>query len=90
MIPGVPDVLADTIEKVVHREGFKAMSIEEDIVGEQGSFFHPVQGWCDLACCCFHDVIMDFGHEWTNRVEIHNHQYFPESRCRRCCRSWII
>ena len=28
VIPGVPDVLADAIKKVVHREGFKAMSIE--------------------------------------------------------------
>ena len=28
VIPGVPDVLADAIKKVVHRKGFKAMSIE--------------------------------------------------------------
>ena len=80
MIPRVPDVLADAIKKVVHREGFKAMSIEKYIVCEQGSFLHPVQGWCDLTCCCFLDITM----------EIHNHQYFPESRCRRFFRSWII
>ena len=90
MIPRVPDVLADAIKKVVHREGFKAMSIEKYIVCEQGSFLHPVQGWCDLKCCCFHDITMDLGHKWTNREEIHNHQYFPESRCRRFFRSWII
>ena len=41
MIPRVPDVLADAIEKVVHREGFETVRIEQDIVGEQGSFFHP-------------------------------------------------
>ena len=28
VIPGVPDVLADAIEKVVHREGFETVSIE--------------------------------------------------------------
>ena len=28
VIPGVPDVLADAIEKVVHGEGFKTVSIE--------------------------------------------------------------
>ena len=35
MIPRVPDVLADAMKKVVHREGFKAMSIEKYIVGER-------------------------------------------------------
>ena len=35
MIPRVPDVLADAMKKVVHREGCKAMSIEKYIVGEQ-------------------------------------------------------
>ena len=28
VIPGVPDVLADAIEKVVHSEGFETMSLE--------------------------------------------------------------
>ena len=28
VIPGVPDVLADAIEKVVHCEGFETVSIE--------------------------------------------------------------
>ena len=79
VIPRVPDVLADAIKKVVHCEGFKAMSIEKYIVGEQGSCLHPVQGWCDLTCCCLHDITVDLGHKWTNREEIHNHQYFPES-----------
>ena len=51
MIPRVPDVLADAMKKVVHREGCKAMSIEKDIVGEQGSFLLPIQRWCDLTCC---------------------------------------
>ena len=51
VIPRVPDVLTDAVQKVVHREGFKAMSIEKYIVCEQSSFLHPIQGWCDLTCC---------------------------------------
>ena len=51
MIPRVPDVLTDAVQKVVHREGFKAMSIEKYIVCEQSSFLHHIQGWCDLTCC---------------------------------------
>ena len=51
VIPRVPDVLTDAVQKVVHREGFKAMSIEKYIVCEQSSFLHHIQGWCDLTCC---------------------------------------
>ena len=51
VIPRVPNVLADAMKKVVHREGCKAMSVEKNIVGEQGSFLHPIQRWCDLTCC---------------------------------------
>ena len=49
MIPGVPDVLADAIEKVVYSERLETMSIEQDIVSEQSSFFHPAKGRCDVA-----------------------------------------
>ena len=41
MVPGVPDVLADAIEKVVDSEGLKTMGIEQYIVSEQSSFFYP-------------------------------------------------
>ena len=51
VIPRVPDVLTDAVQKVVHREGFKAMSIEKYIVCEQSAFLHHIQGWCDLTCC---------------------------------------
>ena len=50
-IPRVPDVLTDAVQQVLHREGFKAMSIEKYIVCEQSSFLHHIQGWCDLTCC---------------------------------------
>ena len=38
-IPRVPDVLADVVQQVVHRECFKLMCINQDVVGEQGKFF---------------------------------------------------
>ena len=90
MVPGVPDVLADAIEKVVDSEGLKTMGIEQYIVSEQSSFFYPGKGWCDIACRGIHDIIMGLGHEWTNRFKVHNGQYFPETRCWRCLRSWIV
>ena len=33
---------------------------------------------------------MGFGHEWTDRLKIHNRKYFPETRCRGYLRSRII
>ena len=38
-IPRVPNVLADVVKKVVHREHFKLMYINQDVVGEQSKFF---------------------------------------------------
>ena len=90
MVPGVPDVLADAIKEVVDSEGFKTMGIEQYIVSEKSSFFYPGKKWCDIACRGFHDIIMGFGHEWTNSFNVHDGQDFPETRCWRCLRSWIV
>ena len=38
-IPCIPHVLADGAKKVVHRESFQSMSIEQHIVGKQSEFF---------------------------------------------------
>ena len=40
-VPRVPDVLADAIEQLVHREWFKTVGVKQDVVGEQGKFFIP-------------------------------------------------
>ena len=38
-VPCIPDVLADGVQKIVHREGVKSLGTKQDIVGEQCPFF---------------------------------------------------
>ena len=38
-VPCIPNVLADGVEKVVHRECVKSMGVQQDIVCEQSQFF---------------------------------------------------
>ena len=63
MAPSVPDVLADTMKKIVDRERFKAMGIEQNIVREQRTLLNSGEKWCDVARCGFHDVNMSLVHE---------------------------
>ena len=37
-IPCIPNVLADGVKKVVHRESFQSTSVEQHIVGKQSEF----------------------------------------------------
>ena len=39
-IPCVPDVLADVVQQVVHRECFQMICAGQDMVGEQSKFFY--------------------------------------------------
>ena len=79
-IPRVPDVLADVVKQVVHRECFHLICVDQDMVGEQSKFFISAKSRQRITCCWIHDIIMDFDHEWTNCVKIDDDEYFPESR----------
>ena len=50
-IPRVPDVLADVVQQVVHREGFHMICVDQDMVGEQSKFFHSTKSRQSIACC---------------------------------------
>ena len=63
---GVQDMLADAVQQVVHRKGFQAMGGEQDIVGEQSSFFDSAEARENLAGRSSHRLIMSLVHEWTN------------------------
>ena len=43
-IPRVQDVLADVVQQFVHRECFHVVCVDQDMVGEQGDFFHSTKG----------------------------------------------
>ena len=40
-VPGICDVLTDILQQDVHRESLGVIWMDQDIVGEQGKFFHP-------------------------------------------------
>lgn len=50
-VPSVPDVLADVVQQVVHRECFDLICVDQDMVGEQSEFFISAKSRQHIACC---------------------------------------
>ena len=65
-------MLADTVQQVVHRKGFQPVCVEQDIVGEQRSFFDSVEARKNRTCRSGHGIIMGLVHEWTYLFKVHN------------------
>ena len=68
-------MLADVVEKVVHRESFKLMYINQDVLSEQSKFFMATESRQYVTCRGVHDIIMDLVHEWAHSIEIDNDKH---------------